>query len=155
MRWLDCLLLSTALGATLFTGYVFAVRPLDRDTIHSEPNVVSFRVAVVHESATCARVKESAGGALPCHFFITASGDIIPTAAWKTRHVLRTTRVPRIDDVAISILLESGPSPTRREQQRALQRLLETLRDHDGISLSFVYQHAQVENGGCAVARVP
>lgn len=155
MRWLDCMLLSVALGATLFTGYVFAVRPLDRESVRLEPTVVQFKVAVVHESARCSRIKDAAGASLPGHFLITAAGEIIPTAAWKTRKILRTSGLPRIDEAAVSIILETGSSNDRVLQQAALKRLLESLRERDGITLKMVYQHAQVEQGGCAVARIP
>lgn len=149
MRWMDCLLLSVALGSSLFTGYVLAVRPLDREAPPAAAGA-DFQAAVIHESRSCSRIREFAGSALPYHFLISASGDVVPTAAWRSRRPCESTMDDRINATAVAVLFETGPAGTRPGQWSAFQRLLQRLKTRDGLSIRRVYLHSQIEPRGCA-----
>ena len=150
MKWIDCLLISAALGSTLFTTYVFAVHPLDQAPAKTASRSSAFQVAVVHESGSCKKRKE---GLLSYHFLIEASGDVVPTLAWKERAPCRSTAVKSINERAISILFDSGSPAHRPRQDRAFRELLDDLQAREGIAIKQVYRHSQVETGGCAMIK--
>lgn len=151
MRWLDCLLPSLALGSSLLTAYVFSSSPLENEAAVSDPAPFPFRCVVIHEARSCARYRPVGLPRLPCHFVITSEGEAVPTLAWKDRRPCASTSDLRINARALVVAFESGGD--RARQERALGGLLREIEKREGVRLSQVLHHIQVERGGCEVDR--
>jgi hypothetical protein len=144
---LDCLLVSLAVSATLFTVFVLgggAVAAVPASALDSpRPD---FRLLVVHTSVSCPALQAPAG----CHFLVDRDGEVQPTIRWRRGEPVRATAHEGVNRHAVAVALEPEGDPAR--QREGLRDVIERFMGaYPGIE-SRVVSHARVDRSACGEA---
>lgn len=144
----DCVLVSVAVGLTLFTLYTLASGQVEPYVAPPPDLPGRFEWIVVHESDACPRLER--GQPLPVHFVVTESGAVLPTHHWRRREASGHTANRRMNEVSVAILIERTPYARADRQKRALRTLVSDLRSRFSIPSERVVAHARVDGCDCA-----
>jgi N-acetyl-anhydromuramyl-L-alanine amidase AmpD len=159
VRFFDAALLSTAIGLTCSSVFLFASdypssfvpasaeAPLET----SVPRSKDFIAIVIHGASTC-RAQEPGSKDSRAHFLVPqedANGlvAIEATPRWREQLTAQHTRNRTVNRRSVAVWVElavpdAGPSPA---QAAALARLVERLRTAYGIPAERVFTHAEVD----------
>lgn len=160
MRRLDLLLVSLAIGLTLFTAYVLGEgKDSTAAAEESRPRPSAFRSIVLHHSATDGgsadafeRNHRTRLGGLAYHFIIgngSGSPDGVVETGYRWRDQIpgphtKNQAVNR-ESIAVCIVGDLTAGPPTRRQVDALLGLLEKLCRENGISPERIYSHREVD----------
>jgi N-acetyl-anhydromuramyl-L-alanine amidase AmpD len=159
MRPFDLLLVSLAIGLTLFTTYVLGVQDSAAAAEEAPLRNPAFRSIVLHHSATDGgsalafeRDHRPRLGGLAYHFII-GNGSGSPDGAVETGYRWRDqipgphtkNQAANRESVAVCIVGDLTAAPPTRRQVEALLGLLEKLCREHGISPERIYSHREVD----------
>jgi hypothetical protein len=154
VRLLDCVLVSGALGATLFTVFVMGGAAGEPIPAPRPAHSAGFDSVVVHVLGGCDRVRS----ATDAHFVITADGESQSTVLWRrgaspsadSKSRQRAGRRP----IIVAVEPSPSPSPSSEGRHAALRELIARLAErYPGIETR-VLTHGQLDGTPCGRGRI-
>lgn len=147
MKIFDCVLVSVAVGLTLFTLYTLASGQVEPYVAPPPDYPGDFQWIVVHESDACPQLDR--GKPIMTHFVVTESGAVLPTHHWRRREPASHTANRRMNEASVAVLIERGPYARADRQKRAFKTLLTDLMSRFSIPAERVVPHAKVDACEC------
>lgn len=147
MKIFDCVLISVAVGLTLFTLYTLASGQVEPYVAPPPDHPGDFQWIVVHESDACPRLDR--GKPIVTHFIVTEGGAVLPTHHWRRRKAAVHTANRRMNEASVAVLIERGPYVRADRQKRAFKTLLADLMSRFSIPAERVVPHAKVDACEC------